>query len=78
MFHIFIYLKCFIYCIVNYLYPQIMKTFGIFCFQSAWRLCHHAIKACLCNLNWDTNAHIKFIFDMAIDDPGWKNPTYFG
>ena len=28
--------------------------------------------------NCDTNAHIKFIFDTAIDDPEWKNPTDFG
>ena len=27
----------------------------------------------LCNC--DTNAHIKFIFDTAIDDLQWKNPT---
>ena len=28
--------------------------------------------------NCDTNAHIKFIFDTAIDDPEWKNPIDFG
>ena len=28
--------------------------------------------------NCDTNAHIKFIFDTAIDDPEWKNPIEFG
>ena len=29
-------------------------------------------KACFSS-NCDTNAHIKFIFDTAIDDPEWKN-----
>ena len=28
--------------------------------------------------NCDTNAHIKFIFDTAIDDPEWKNPIDLG
>ena len=28
--------------------------------------------------NCDTNAHIKFIFDTAIDDLEWKNPINFG
>ena len=27
----------------------------------------------LCSRNCDTNAHIKFIFDTAIDDPEWMN-----
>ena len=25
-----------------------------------------------------TDAHIKFIFDTAINDPEWKNPIDFG
>ena len=28
--------------------------------------------------NCDTNARIKFIFDTAIGDLEWKNPTDFG
>ena len=28
--------------------------------------------------NCDTKAHIKFIFDTAIDDLEWKNPIDFG
>ena len=34
-------------------------------------------KACV-SRNCDTNAHIKFIFDTAIDDLEWKNPIDFG
>ena len=33
-------------------------------------------KACI-SRNWDTIAHIKFIFDTDIDDPEWQNPIYF-
>ena len=35
------------------------------------------IKACV-SRNCDTNAHIKFIIDTAIDDLEWKNPIDFG
>ena len=34
-------------------------------------------KACV-SRNCDTNAHIKFIIDTAIDDLEWKNPIDFG
>ena len=33
-------------------------------------------KACV-SRNCDTNAHIQFIFDTAIDDLEWKNPIDF-
>ena len=34
-------------------------------------------KACV-SRNYDTNAQIKFIFDIAIDDLEWKNLIDFG
>ena len=34
-------------------------------------------KACVSH-NCDTNAHIKFIFDTAMDDLEWKNPINLG
>ena len=34
-------------------------------------------KACFSH-NCDTNAHIKFIVDTAINDLEWKNPIDFG
>ena len=34
-------------------------------------------KACV-SRNCNTNAHIKFIIDTAIDDLEWKNPIDFG
>ena len=61
----------------NYISPKI--CFGrILCFRCGRCLRRRTpIKACVLRY-WDTNAHIKFIFDAAIDDQEWKNPIHFG
>ena len=42
-----------------------------------WTPPHPHPKACV-SRNCDTNARIKFIYDTAIDDLEWKNPSDFG
>ena len=47
--------------------PEILKFRGYYGFGPAAAA---AAKACA-SRNYDTNAHIKFIFDTAIDDLEW-------
>ena len=58
------------------LYPRNLKFRGYYGFGPEPSPPPHA-KACV-SRNCDTNAHIKFIIDTAIDDLEWKNPIDFG
>ena len=48
------------------------------CFWSGFRLHRRRTLRACDSSNCDTNAHIKFIFDKAIEDLEWKNRIDFG